>query len=85
MPVTIRLKISRDIDTATEKKVLKLRGCLIARGFTDIIHFEEDGPEHYIHYFTTETALVNEAREYIADCIVTESLSDTIELLPEKG
>lgn len=85
MPVTIRLKIPRDIDTATEKKVLKLRGSLIARGFTDIIYFEEEGPEHYIHYFTTETALANEARDYIADCVATESLSYTIELLPEKG
>ncbi|WP_159798915.1 hypothetical protein [Flavobacterium sp. MK4S-17] len=85
MPVTIRLKISRDIDTATEKKVLKLRGSLIARGFTDIIYFEEEGPEHYVHYFTSETALANEAKGYIAHCIVTESLSDTIELLPEKG
>ena len=85
MPVTIRLRVPKDIDIATEKKVLKLRGGLIARGFTDIIYFEEDGPEHYIHYFTTERALVNVARDYIADCIVTETLSDTIELLLEKG
>lgn len=84
MPVTIRLRVPKDIDIITEKKVLKLRGGLIARGFTDIIYFEE-APDHYIHYFTTETALVNEVRGYIADCIVTESLSDTIELLPEKG
>ena len=85
MPVTIRLRVPKDMDIATEKKVLKLRGGLIARGFTDIIYFEEDGPEHYIHYFTTERALVNVARDYIADCIVTETLSDTIELLLEKG
>ena len=85
MPVTIRLRVPKDMDNITEKKVLKLRGGLIARGFTDIIYFEEEGPEHYIHYFTTETALVNKSRDYIADCIVRESLSDTIELLPEKG
>jgi hypothetical protein len=85
MPVTIRLRVPKDIDIIIEKKVLKLRGGLIARGFTDIIYFEEEVPDHYIHYFTTETALANEARDYIADCIVRESLSDTIELLPEKG
>ena len=85
MPVTLRLRVPKEIDIITEKKVLKLRGGLIARGFTDIIYFEEDGPEHYIQHFTTETALVHEARDYIAECIVTESLSDTIELLPEKG
>ena len=84
MSVTIRLRVPKNIDIATEKKVLKLRGGLIARGFTDIIYFKEEGTEHYIHYFTTETALVNKSRNYIADWIVTESLSDTIELLPEK-
>lgn len=85
MLVTIRLRVPKDIDITTEKKVLKLRGSLIARGFTDIIYFEEEGPEHYIHYFTTETALINEVTGYITTCIATESLSDTIELLPEKA
>lgn len=56
---TIRLRIKKDVDSATEKKILKLKGSLIAQAFTDIIHFDDDGEEFYINYFKIETEKKN--------------------------
>ena len=55
MNKTIKLRIKKEIDSATEKKILKLKGSLIAQAFTDIIHFDDDGVDFYINYFNIET------------------------------
>lgn len=78
MNTTIRLRIKKDIDTATEKKILKLKGSLIAQSFTDIIHYDDDGEHHYINFFTVATSRKNEVTAYIHQNIAEAVLGDAI-------
>ena len=81
MNTTIRLRIRKELDPATEKIIIRLKGSLIARNFTDIIYFDDDEQEYYIHHFTVETARKKEAADYIAGCIQEGNLSDIVMLV----
>lgn len=81
MTTTIRLRIPKDIDTATERKIRKLNGSLIAQSFTDIIHFDDDGADFYIHYFTTPSEKKHDAITFISSFIAKEALTDVATIL----
>lgn len=81
MNTTIRLRINKDIDAVTEKKILKLKGNLIAQSITDIIHIEDDGEHHYINFFTVETSRKDEVIASIRKSIAAISLNETIAIL----
>ena len=81
MNTTIRLRIRKELDPATEKKIIRLKGGLIAKTFTDIIYFDDDEQEYYMHYFTVETTRRKEAADYIAGCIQEGNLSDIVMLI----
>lgn len=38
MDKTIKLRVKKQIDTSNELKILKLKGTLITKGYTEIIH-----------------------------------------------
>jgi hypothetical protein len=71
--------IKKDIDTATEKKILKLKGSLIAQSFTDIIHFDDDGEYNYINFFTVTVSrkddVIAHIRQGIADLGLEEAIA----------
>ncbi|MDA6072612.1 hypothetical protein NJT12_23605 [Flavobacterium sp. AC] len=46
MEKTIKLRVKKDIDNRRELKVLKLKGILISKGFTQIIHIADEN-EHF--------------------------------------
>lgn len=81
MNTTIRLRIRKELDPTTEKKIIRLKGGLIARSFTDIIYFDEDQEDFYMHHFNVETARKKEAADYIAGCIMDGNLSDIVMLV----
>lgn len=76
MTTTIRFRIPKDIDSATERKIRKLKGSLIAQSFTDIIHFDDDGENFYIHYFTTPSGKKHDAITFISSFITEEALTE---------
>lgn len=81
MTTTIRLRIPKDIDPATERKIRKLKGSLIAQSFTDIIYFDDDGADYYIHYFTTSSMKKNDAVTFISSFLSEEALTDVATIL----
>lgn len=81
MTTTIRFRIPKDIDTATERKIRKLNGSLISQSFTDIIHFDDDGADFYIHYFTTPTGKKHDAIAFISSFITEEALTEIATIL----
>ena len=81
MTTTIRFRIRKELDTATARKVLQLKGSLIAQSYTDIIHFDDDGEEFYIHYFTTETLKKEQAISYISEYVTDNSLDEKVVLV----
>lgn len=74
MTTTIRLRIKKDIDSATEKKVLKLKGSLIAQSYTDLVHFDDDGEEYYINHFSVDAAKKEAAILFITGFIAENNI-----------
>ena len=50
----IKLRVKKEVDRANELKVLKLKGTLISKGFTEIIHIEDENDDFYLNTFSTE-------------------------------
>jgi hypothetical protein len=65
MHTTIRFKIRKEVDTPTARKILKLKGGLIAQSYTDIIHFDNEGEDFYVHYFQLDKSKSALATDYI--------------------
>lgn len=80
MTTTIRLRIKKEMDATTEKKVLKLKGNLIAQSFTDIIHYDDDGEDYYINYFIVVASRKDEAMAYLGQNIKETDLEEIISL-----
>ena len=83
MNKTIKLRIKREIDRDIELKILKLKGSLITKGFTEIIHIADENAEYYLNSFSTSTENKKEVEDFVLDYITNHDLADTISLLQE--
>ena len=81
MNKTIKLRVKKEIDRESELKVLKLKGTLITKGYTEIIHIEDENEDFYVNTFSTSTDLKKEAENYILDYISSQNVNDIITLL----
>lgn len=81
MHTTLRFKIRKEIDTPAARKILKLKGSLIAQSYTDIIHFDDEGEDFYIHYFQLDKSKIVLAEDYIRTFSEENGLGDVIILL----
>jgi hypothetical protein len=81
MNKTIKLRVRKEIDRESELKVLKLKGTLITKGYTEIIHIEDENEDFYVNTFSTSTDLKKEAENYILDYISSHNVNDIITLL----
>lgn len=81
MNKTIKLRVKKEIDRKSKLKVLKLKGTLITKGYTEIIHIEDENEDFYVNTFLTSTDLKKEAENYILDYISSHNVNDIIILL----
>ncbi|WP_281225178.1 hypothetical protein [Flavobacterium aquiphilum] len=81
MDKTIKLRVKKEIDNLNEIKVLKLKGTLITKGFTEIIHIADENEEFYLNSFSTSADHKKEAEDFVLDYISTNNLTDIITLL----
>ena len=81
MYTTIRFRIKKEIDTPTARMILKLKGSLIAQSYTDIIHFEDEGEDFYMHYFQSIDTKSTQAFDFIKTFSEENNLNDSIILL----
>lgn len=81
MNKTIKLRVRKEIDRESELKVLKLKWTLITKGYTEIIHIEDENEDFYVNTFSTSTDLKKEAENYILDYVSFHDLNDIISLL----
>ena len=82
---TIKLRIKREIDRDIELKILKLKGSLITKGFTEIIHIADENTEYYLNSFSTSPENKKEVEHFVLDYITNHDLFDTITLLQESN
>jgi len=80
MENAIQLKVRKDLDARQQHTILKLKGSLISKGYTEIIHILDQDDEFHINTFETATEKRNEVQQYIAAFINSENLSDSITL-----
>lgn len=80
MEKAIQLKVRKDLDAKMQHTILKLKGSLISKGYTEIIHILDQDEEYHLNTFETAAEKRNEARQYIAAFIDRENLADTIEV-----
>lgn len=81
MNKTIKLRVKKEIDRESELKILKLKGTLITKGFTEIIHIEDENEDFYLNTFSTYAVLIKEAEKYILNFILTNKIDDSVTLI----
>lgn len=81
MNKTIKLRVKKEIERESELKVLKLKGTLITKGYTEIIHIEDENEDFYVNTFSISTDKKKEAENYILDYISSHNVNDIITLL----
>lgn len=78
MEKAIQLKVRKDLDARQQLTVIKLKGNLIAKGYTEIIHIMDQDEDFHINTFETSTEKRNEVQQYITAFISSENLTDTV-------
>ncbi|KFF02676.1 hypothetical protein [Flavobacterium reichenbachii] len=80
MDKAIKLQVRKELDGHQQLTVIKLKGSLISKGYTEIIHILDQDNDFHINSFETPVEQRNEVKEYIQTFINRENLSDTITL-----
>ncbi|MEZ0183438.1 hypothetical protein AB9T89_14445 [Flavobacterium oncorhynchi] len=81
MEKTIKLRVRKEIDNSNELKVLKLKGTLITKGYTEIIHIADENEDFYLNSFSTSPDQKKEAEEFVLDYISNNNLTNTVVLI----
>jgi len=81
MEKTIQLKVKKELTLEQEKQVIRLKGALIAKGFTDIIHISDEGEEFHINQFIILPNKKDEALDFIKIYLIEKGLISTIWIL----
>ena len=68
-----------------ELKVLKLKGALIAKKYTEIIHIADENEDFYLNSFSTSPENKKEAEHFVLDYISDNNLMNTITLVGTKN
>jgi len=80
MEKAVKLQVRKDLNNHQQQNVIKLKGSLISRGYTEIIHIADLDDEFHINFFETSIDTKNEVREFINAFITKENLENTIKL-----
>ena len=78
MEKAIKLKVRKELNGKQQLNIIRLKGSLISKGYTEIIHILDQDDEFHINSFETPIEITNEVQEYIRAFINKENLEDTI-------
>ena len=81
MNKTINLRVKKEIDNNNELKVLKFKGTLITKGYTEIIHIADENENYYLNSFSILPEDKKQIEEFVLDYISDNNLMDTVTLL----
>ena len=80
MEKAIKLKVRKELNSQQQLNIIKLKGSLITKGYTEIIHILDQDDEFHINSFETPVETNMEVQEFINAFIIKENLADTISL-----
>ncbi|WP_343694343.1 hypothetical protein [Flavobacterium sp.] len=78
MERAIRLKVRKELDGREQFNVIKLKGSLISKGYTEIIHILDQDDEYHINSFETPVENRNEVKDFITAFISSQNLTDAV-------
>ncbi|WP_035690633.1 hypothetical protein [Flavobacterium sp. F52] len=81
MQKAIQIQVRKDLDPRQQLTVIKLKGSLISKGYTEIIHILDQDEEFHINTFETSPEQRCESQQYIASFIDAENISDTVSII----
>lgn len=81
MEKAVKLQVRKDLNNRQQQNIIKLKGSLISRGYTQIIHIADQDEEFHINFFETSKDFKNEVQEFINAFITKEDLEDTVKFL----
>jgi hypothetical protein len=76
----MKLKVRKELDGRQQSNIIKLKGSLISKGYTEIIHILDQDDEFHINSFDIETAAAQEVWEFITAFIAKENLEESISI-----
>ncbi|MDW8850686.1 hypothetical protein SD960_11320 [Flavobacterium sp. MMLR14_040] len=76
----MRLKVRKELDGRQQSNIIKLKGNLISKGYTEIIHISDLDDEFHISSFDVEPGKYKEVKEFITSFIVKENLGESISI-----
>ncbi|MFH6950458.1 hypothetical protein ACHRV6_18335 [Flavobacterium sp. FlaQc-51] len=77
----MKLKVRKELDGKQQSNIIKLKGRLISKGYTEIIHILDQDEEFHINSFEIENGTGIEVFEFITAFIAREQLQDSISIL----
>ncbi|WP_428229110.1 hypothetical protein [Flavobacterium sp.] len=76
----MKLKVRKQLDGRQQSNIIKLKGSIISRGYTQIIHIADQDEEFHINFFDIETGTASEVQEFINAFIAREELEDSVSI-----
>ncbi|WP_347049153.1 hypothetical protein [Flavobacterium olei] len=76
----MKLKVRKELDGRQQSSIIKLKGSLISKGYTEIIHIVDQDEDFHINSFDIWTETDSEVREFITAYIAREKLEDSISI-----
>jgi hypothetical protein len=76
----MKLKVRKQLDGKQQSNIIKLKGSLISRGYTQIIHILDKDEEFHINSFDIEKGAAGEVQEFITAFIAREQLEDSVSI-----
>jgi hypothetical protein len=80
MEKEMRLKVRKELDARQQSHIIKLKGSLISKGYTEIIHILDQDDEFHINSFEIEMGTASEVQEFITAFIARENLAESISI-----
>lgn len=74
----MKLKVRKELDGRQQLNIIKLKGSLISRGYTEIIHILDYDDEFHINSFDVDAGATQEVQGFITSFIVRENLGESI-------
>lgn len=80
MDTEIKLRISKELSSREQRQIIKLKGSIIATGYTEIIHIQDYDQQCHLNTFETQAAKSSEVKEFINAFMEQHSLGAVIEM-----
>jgi hypothetical protein len=76
----MKLRVRKELDSRQQSNIIKLKGSLISKGYTEIIHILDQDEKFHINFFDIESGTGSEVRDFITAFIEREQLQDSVSI-----